>query len=481
MNKRRGVLLGVWLGLGLLGMAGPGAAQTDLSLPDALLLARQASGTVQGAQLDAQAQTLQAQALQGLGGPSLNLTGFAGRVSNSVNLDLSQVAALANPLIGLADSALPGADLPTLPNALQATRITTLASVGVGGVWPLYAGGRIEAVQGLARGRAQEAEASEVDSEHQLDTQVAQRYFTVQLARAAEALRTDVVMGIQAHQRDAVTLESAGLIARVDRLKADLALDNARRDQAKARSDVALAELALQRLLALPQPPRPSTPLFVNSEGPGPLADFVQAGRLHHPAWQKLAAKREQAAQSLALQGQAGAPTVVALANYNLNRDSANLLQPNWQVGIHLSIPLLSRVDRAQLRDAARLQQQRVELSAEQAERDIPTLIESQWRAVDNARAQYLSGASAIALAEENLRLQRISYAQAQTTSTDVSDAQLQLAKSQIERVQAAHDYVLALSRLLEACGQPERLAEFAARADITLAPTPSRPGAATP
>jgi outer membrane protein TolC len=479
MSKRRGVLFGVWAGA--ITLAGAAQAQTAVSLEDALQLARQSSGAVQGAELDAQAQALQAQALSNLGGPSLNLSGFAGRVSNSVNLDLSQVAAAANPVIGIADAALPAVQLPSIPNSLQATRITTLTSVGVGGVWPLYAGGRIEAVQGLARGRAQEAVANQQDSEHQLATQVAQRYFTVQLARAAKVLRADVVVGIAAHQRDALKLESAGLIARVDRLKADLALDNARRDQAKAHSDLALAEVALQRLLALPQPAQPSTPLFVNSEGPGPLADFVRAGRLHHPAWHKLAAKREQAAQSLALQGKAGAPNVVALANYNFNRDSGNLLQPNWQVGVYLSLPLLSRIDHAQLRDAARLQQQRVELSAEQAERDIPTLIESQWRAAQDARAQYVNGASAIALAEENLRLQRISFAQAQTTGTDVTDAQLQLAKSQTERLQASHDYVLALSRLLEASGQPERLSEFAARADITLAMTPLRSGAATP
>jgi outer membrane protein TolC len=462
MRKRSGFHHGVWVGLwALVELA---RAQTAVSLQQAQQLALQASGTVQGAQLDAQAQALQAQALAGLGGPSLNLTGFVGRVSNAVNLDLSQVASTANPLISVVDAVLPGVDLPTIPHALQATRVSTLSSVGVGGVWPLYSGGRIEAAQGVARGRAQEAAANEQDSEHQLATQVA-----------------DVVAGIAAHQRDAVKLESAGLIARVDRLKADVALDSARRDQAKAHSDVALAELALQRLLALPQPPAPSTPLFVNSQGPGPLADFVQAGRVHHPAWQKLAAKREQAAQSLALQGQAGAPNVLALANYNLNRDSGNVLQPNWQVGLYLSIPLLSRVDHAQLRDAARLQQRRVELSAEQADRDIPTLIESQWRAAENARAQYLAGGSAEALAAENLRLQRISFDQAQSTSTDVTDAQLQLAKSQTERLQAANDYVLALSRLLEACGQPERLADFAARADITLSLTPSRPGAATP
>ena len=452
-----------------------------VSLDDALRLASAASGAVQGARLDAQAQALQAQALSGLGGPSLSLTGFVGRLSNSVNLDLSQVAELGSPLLGMADAALPSVDLPPIPNALQATRVSTLTSVGIGGVWPLYAGGRIEAIQGLAQGRADEAQAEQQDSEQQLATQVAQRYFTVQLAQAASGLRAAAVTGIATHQRDALALESAGLIARVDRLKADLALDNARRDLAKARSDEALALLALQRLLDAPRALLPSTPLFVNSQGVGSLDAFVEAGRIHHPAWQKLAAKREQAAQALALQGKAGAPTVLALANYNLNHGSAKRLQPNWQLGVYVSIPLLSRIDHAQMRDAARLQQQRVELSAQQAGRDVPTLIESSWRAMENARAQYVGGGSTIALAQENLRLQRISFQQAHSTSTEVTDAQLALAKSQLERLQSAHDYVLALARLLQASGQPERLPEFAERADIQLPMNHLLPGAATP
>lgn len=452
-----------------------------VSLEDALHQASAASGAVQGARLDAQAQALQAQALSGLGGPSLSLTGFVGRLSNSVNLDLSRAAALGNPLLGMADAALPQVDLPAIPNALQATRVSTLTSVGIGGVWPLYAGGRIEAAQGLAQGRADEARAEQQDSEQQLATQVAQRYFTVQLAQAASGLRADAVAGIAAHQRDALALESEGLIARVERLKADLALDNARRELAKARSDEALALLALQRLLDAPAPLQPSTPLFVHSQGVGSLDAFVQAGSVHHPAWQKLAAKREQAAQALALQGKAGAPTVLALANYNLNRDSSTRLQPNWQLGILVSIPLVSRIDSAQMRAAARLQQQRVELSAQQAGRDIPTLIESSWRALEDARAQYATGASAIALAQENLRLQRIRFQQAHSTSTEVTDAQLALAKSQLERLQSAHGYVLALAQLLQASGQPERLPEFAARADIRLPMSPLRHGAAAP
>jgi outer membrane protein TolC len=112
-----------------------------------------------------------------------------------------------------------------------------------------------------------------------------------------------------------------------------------------------------------------------------------------------------------------------------------------------------------------------VQVNAEQAQRDIPTLIESQWRAMENARAQVLGSGSAIALADEQLKLARVAFQQAQGTSVDVTDAQLNLAKLQIERLQAAHDYVMALARLLEACGQPQRLPELAASADVRLEP----------
>ena len=62
-----------------------------------------------------------------------------------------------------------------------------------------------------------------------------------------------------------------------------------------------------------------------------------------------------------------------------------------------------------------------------------------------------------------------IAFQNAQATSVEVTDAQLGLAKAQIERSQAAFDYVMALARLLEACGQPQRLPELAASADTRI------------
>ncbi|AKJ32094.1 TolC family protein [Caldimonas brevitalea] len=436
---------------------------------EALEQAYGVSGTVQGARLDAQARHLQAEAVAHLSRPSLSLIGFTGRVSTSFNLDTSPLAGAVNPVLGGVGAVLPGVQVPPIPNSVSTERISNLNSLWLSSLWPLYTAGRLDAVHGLAAGRAAEAEADRLDAEDQQAAVVAQRYFAVQLARRAAEVRAAATTGIAEHQRMASRLEATGLIARSERLRADVALDAARRDEAKARSDLEIAQVALDRLLASPERVQPTTPLFVHSQPVGSLQSFIESGQSLHPAWKKIDSKREQAAQALKLQGSEHAPTVTGVANYNFNQSDNQTVRPNWFLGVLLHVPLVSRVDRGKTLAASRLEQQRVEVTAQQASRDIPTQIEKQWRVMDHARIQFLSMGSTVELAQEDLRLQSASFQQGQATSVDVTDARLQLARAEIERVQAAYDYVTALAQLLEASGQPHRLTELAAKADIVV------------
>ena len=90
---------------------------------------------------------------------------------------------------------------------------------------------------------------------------------------------------------------------------------------------------------------------------------------------------------------------------------------------------------------------------------------------MEDARQHYLATTSTIELAREGLRLAQVSFRNGQATTADVDDASLNLTKAGIERTQAAHDYVLALARLLATAGRPERLAEHARSAPHQLDP----------
>lgn len=424
------------------------------------------AGSVNGADLDFQAKQLQAQALRRIDGPDLRLTGFAGRISTTLSVDTSAVAQAVNPLLDLLPP-LPGLNLPEVPPSFNADRVFDVRALGVSSVWPLYTGGRLDAVKEIAAGRADEAGAAVRSAEDEVSIQLAQRYFTVQLARKAAQLRVAAVGLAREHQAMALKLERTGLIAKVERLKADVAVDNAVREAAKAGGDLELAQLALRRMLGAPGAVVPATPLFVHDQAVGSLASFVDAAAASNAAWKQIDSKRRQAAGSVALQGGEFSPTVIGIANYNLNRGSS--VRANWLVGVAVSVPLVDRIDRSKMTAAARLEQRRVEVLAEQAGRDIPTLAESQWRAMEDARLRYLAMASTIELARETRRLAQVSFKNGQATSTDLADASLNFTKTSLERAQAAYDYVMALAKLLGTTGAADKLAAYSGTAAHTV------------
>jgi len=456
------VLLSALLAVG--NAAAQQAAPIDFA--EALRQAATVSGSVRGAQLDTDSKRLKAEALEHIDGPSLNLTGFAGRVQTSIGLDVSRAAGAINGIGGALPLPLP---LPEVPDTLTHDSAFNLGTVGIGALWPLYTGGRLDAVKGVAGGQVLEADADRVEAEDKLALQVAQRYFTLQLAQQVARVRARAAAGVAEHQQAAKKLEAGGLIAHAERLRADVALDSANSAAAQAASDVELAQVALNRLLGAATTVRPATPLFVHSTPVGPLQSFIDAGMTHNPAWAKIAGKRMQAEQSRKLHGSEHSPTVFALGNYNYNKSKEGLVGNNWFVGVAVNIPLVDRIDKSKLIAAARLDEERVEVAAQQAGRDIPTLIEKNWRALEQARIEFLATGSSLELARENLRLQQIAFREGQAAALDEVDAQLNLAKIETQRANAAYGYVMALAQLLDASGQPRRLPELAKTADIVI------------
>ena len=102
---------------------------------------------------------------------------------------------------------------------------------------------------------------------------------------------------------------------------------------------------------------------------------------------------------------------------------------------------------------------------------DIALLVEKNWLAVEQARTSYQSGQAQEDLAHALLRLRVAGLKEGTSTSLDLIDAQLNLAKVQTERASAANNYVQALAALLESSGQTAAFEQYMARADIVITP----------
>lgn len=432
----------------------PAAAQQlsqPLSFEQSEQLLKHRSGTLKAARLDVESKNQEAVAVQSLNAPQVNLTVAASRIERTYQFDLP----------------------PLLPNAPSIKVDATYQNTGVRPIlsfnWPLYTGGKDDATHKLAQARAGESEADLQEKEEKLVTTLAQRYFGLQLARRALVVREQVAAGLTQHVHEATRYEQNGVITKADRLRAQVAFDEAQRNRLKSKSDVELAQIALNRLLVSSSNVQPSTPLFLHTQPIAPLDNFIEAGLRHHPGLATLESKRNQTEQLKALARAKMRPDVFAFGEAQLNRGVLTPVEPDWAIGVAIRFTLLDRVDRSSLMEAAVKQQQRVDALTDQAQSDIATLIEKNYRQLDQAREQYLLLQSSIESAHENLRLRDAGFREGLATSLDVVDARLALAKAETERAQAAYDYVTALAQLLEASGQSERFSEYAARADIRL------------
>lgn len=330
---------------------------------------------------------------------------------------------------------------------------------------PLYAGGQMDAARAGAGARVLIEEAARSDTAAQGLAQLARAYFGRQLAASARAIRQAAVAGIAAHVAAARALEREQQIAAVQRLQAQAALEEARREAEKADADLAAADIALAGLLR--GPVQPTTPLPVDTVPLPPVEQFEAAARANHPALKRLAATARLAGAGMAAERAQLRPTVYALAQYNLDRRDTLVTDPDFIFGVGVKYRLASGMGRRAGLDAARATSAQAQAGLREAEVQVETAVKVAHAQARAARARHALYGSTIAAADEALRVARLSFQALQGTSRDVTDAELAAARVRVEQARAAHDYVEALADLLQASGQPEQLPAYLAPAAV--------------
>jgi len=341
----------------------------------------------------------------------------------------------------------------------------------INSAWAIYTGGRITATQRALDAGVDQAKAELAVSDEQLDLQLTEVYFGLALAANIERTLASVLQQADLQLQRAVRFEQTGVIAKVERLNAQVSRDEAARDFVRAQRNREIAQARLQRLLHRDVKVEPSTPLFVVNRALKSLPEWLMIAERQNPILAGFDAKREQATQGIAIAESKWKPEIFAFGSYALIRHYQTIIEPNWFAGIGINYTLFSPMDRAKTVSAAREGLRQVESLQAEARNLIDTAVETAYRKVDQAREQFNLLDSTLSLARENLRLRERGFDEGQATSLDVNDARNALAKAETARATAAYDFVVALSQLLEASGQAHDLSEFVQIADVQLRP----------
>ena len=303
-------------------------------------------------------------------------------------------------------------------------------------------------------------------TENALISELAERYFQVQLAQKALEVRKQSFETAQHHYENAQKLEKNGMIASVEVLQAKKSVTDAQREVMAAEKDIQLAQTALYGVMGTTE--QPLTTLTTELFEVAPLQSleyYQQQAKEHYPMIVQAKLKAQMATQSVKAQQAAYLPDVAVVGKKYLWSENLPLTEPdNWVVGVGLQWNLFNGLQDKNKIAQAKAMRESVELITAQAEKDVQTLVKKQYTEIEKQREQYLSLEESLRFAEELVRARDKAFAEGLSTSTDVADANLYLASIKIKRYQALFEMDKTLAQLLETCGMSDKFSEQATR-----------------
>lgn len=217
-----------------------------------------------------------------------------------------------------------------------------------------------------------------------------------------------------------------------------VARDAADRAFLRADLEAIAARDTLARLLDAEGGVQPTTALFVNAQPLPPKARFLAGS--DQPQARGADAARSVAAAGVDLARSRYRPQAFAFGEYNLNRDDALPTEPDWIAGVAVRMTLLSNIDRRKTLDAAHERERAAADAAAVVRKSIASDTIRAYDLTETARRTFLSLDSSVAAAEENLRVQELSFREGEATSAAVIDAQAAIASVRTQRIVAGEN-----------------------------------------
>ena len=445
-----------------------------LSLEEALEMTLSDNPAIRAAEFNRRAAQQERRAAIGLRMPQIGITGSYAYLGKDIEIDLNNMKAPVQNLAGqiLQSGMIPSDYIPSISQMLSGAMAASWAlplqdrSLGfVGGdvTVPLWMGGKINAANRAARINEQTARSQGIQQRNALVSELVERYYGLALARQVVVVRQQVVDGVRKHLEDAAALEAQGMISRSEKLYVEFKMSEAERDLQNAQSQVETIAAALNSTIGQTDNYQPVTAMFI-LERIEPLDHFRTLAAERNPLLDQVDQKRRLAYEGVRAQRSSFLPQVVAMGGMSFYDYQVSKVLPRWAVGVGVNFKLFDGLNREYKYSAAKQTVRRVEALQDKAGNDISVLVEKLYNQMENYRTQMASIEASLAFAEEYLKTKNAAFLEGMSSSTDLIDAELNLAKVKTERIEAAYRYDVSLAQLLEAAGISDEFTAYMRR-----------------
>lgn len=258
----------------------------------------------------------------------------------------------------------------------------------------------------------------------------------------------------EALYRQASAFYEAGVRAKIDVVRAEANLYDARAQLSQAENGLRVARITLLQRIGIDGPAgfRLAGALPELSL-PGTLEDWVAEAERNRPELRALVEKERAATESLRLARAGYLPFLAGAAEYGYGADQVPL-QQNYGLSVTLNYPLFSGFQtREQTKEAlATISSTQYELI--ETKRQVRLQVEVSAYSVQEAQERLSARKKQRDASEENLRLATARYEVGAGDIIEMTDAQAQMVRSETDTINTAFDYAVSHASLLRAMGR---------------------------
>lgn len=445
-------------------------AQQRVSFEEALEMMMERNRAISSAKYGVDASYREYRATQGMRMPKVDMVGTYTLMQHNIDIDLGGAKGVVSEALDgvIKDALSEGLLSPTLASLLtggltplmEADWRYTLQNrhfgfVGATLTMPIYLGGRINIANRVAKLNMSGAEIGLNGVKSGLVTELVQRYYGVILAREVVTVKEFVVKGVEQHLRDAEVMEAEGVVAHSVVLYLTYKLSEVERDYSDAESKLRIAERALQTTLQCDTTVVPEDKMFLTYKAHD--IDYYRDNAINsNTAIAMVENAKRLSSEGVNLARSAFMPEVVAMGGASLYSYNLSDMIPRCAVGVGVTMPLFGGLSKQEQYRAAKSIEQSTNNMADKVREDILLLVDREYYTMQNAMLNIGSSERSIAFAESYYTTALEGFREGVTPSSELMDARIALAASEVEYLDAVYEYVVSLARLLEVSGLSE-------------------------
>lgn len=322
---------------------------------------------------------------------------------------------------------------------------------------PIYTGGKLSGTIKKAKAGYLYSEQGLQKAYNDMRSTVTNGYFDMLQADNMQQLGRESVTRLADHLKNVEAQYEVGVVAKVDVLRSQVELANAKQSLIKAENAYQIAEANLNKIVGLPMDTQLKLDnILVYTPYENDMQYCLDYAAKHRPELEQAKQNVEAAKGALRVAISGHMPQIAASASQNWNDSNwPGDENGNWGVGVQVTMNIFdSGVTTSKIHGAE------ADLAkAHETYRDtvdaVNLDVRSNYLNLREAEKRIDTTKLAVSQAEEDYRIAQLRYMNGVGTNTDVLDAQVALTDAKTNYLQAMYDYNTCKTNLETAIGVP--------------------------